>query len=379
MAKTSRAEIDRRLGAVREAAQANDVDAVVVSGSEYSGFEGAVRYLSGFRILHRYAYVVVPVEGDPAVVFPKEARWVGDHGETLLEEQVFAEYPGQWIAEQAREQNWERIGVAGLDYVMAVRDYRALVDGQAVIVPFDEQFDLARAVKSAEELVSVREGLRINEAGVEAVLCAYEPGKTEAELMGEAERLFTAAGCYRTTMDMILGGPEGAAYPEFKFPSAERRVRQDDLMLYGLEVAGPGGHWVEFSRPICAGEPSKETLAAMDAYHEYYEAAKATMKAGATAHDVHMAVSRGFHERGFQLGHVTGHSIGMTMIEHPRIGEGNETVLRENMVVSMHPHAITQDERACLYMQDTWLVTLDGGVPFSDVPLRIYDGSETAL
>ena len=157
--------------------------------------------------------MVVPLEGDPAVVFPKEARWVGDHGETWLEEQVFAEYPGQWIAEQAREQNWERIGVAGLDYVMPVRDYRALEDGQAVIVPFDEQFDLARAVKSDEELESVREGMRINEAGVEAVLRAYELGKTEAELMGEAERWFTAAGCYRTTMDMILGGPEGAAYP----------------------------------------------------------------------------------------------------------------------------------------------------------------------
>jgi Xaa-Pro aminopeptidase len=379
MAQTSQAEIGRRLGAVREAAQTNDVDAVVVAGSEYTGFEGAVRYLSGFRILHRYAYVVVPAEGDPAVVFPKEARWVGDHGETWLEEQVFAEHPGQWIAEQAREQNWERIGVAGLDFVMAVRDYRALEDGPAVIVPFDEQFDLARAVKSAEELESVREGMRINEAGVEAVLRAYEPGKTEAELMGEAERVFTAAGCYRTTMDMILGGPEGAAYPEFKFPSADRRLEQDDLMLYGLEVAGPGGHWVEFSRPICAGEPSKDTLGAMDAYHEYYEAAKATMKSGATAHDVHTAVSKGFHDRGFRLGHVIGHSIGMTMIEHPRIGEGNETVLRENMVVSMHPHAITQDERACLYMQDTWLVTPDGGVPFSDVPLKIYDGSEDRL
>ncbi len=117
----------------------------------------------------------------------------------------------------------------------------------------------------------------------------------------------------------------------------------------------------------------------MDAYHEYADAARKTMKAGATAHDVHRAVSKGFLERGFLLGHVTGHSIGMTMIEHPRIGEGNETELRENMVVSMHPHAITQDERACLYMQDTWLVTADGGVPFSDVPLRIYDGSEAAL
>jgi Xaa-Pro aminopeptidase len=378
MTDTPQAEIEQRYAAVRAAAEANEVDAVVVSGSEYTGFEGAVRYLSGFRILHRYAYVVVPVDGDPAVVFPREARWVGDHAEAWME-QAFAEHPGGWIADRARAEGWRRIGVSGLDYVMAVRDYRALADGPAEIVPFDEQFDLARAVKSDAELASVREGMRINEAGVEAVLRAYEPGKTEAELMGEAERVFTAAGCYRTTMDMILAGPAGAARPEFKFPSAERRIGRDDLLLYGLEVAGPGGHWVEFSRPICAGEPSAETQSALEAYHEYYEAAKATMKAGSTAHDVHTAVSKGFHERGFQLGHVTGHSIGMTMIEHPRIGEGNDTVLRENMVVSMHPHAITQDERACLYMQDTWLVTAEGGVPFSDVPLRIYDGSETGL
>jgi Xaa-Pro aminopeptidase len=379
MTQTTQGEINRRYAAVREAAHAEGVDAVVVSGSEYTGFEGAVRYLSGFRILHRYAYVVLPVDGDPAVVFPREARWVGDHGEAWTREQVFAEHPGGWIADCARDQGWRRIGVYGLDYAMPVRDYRALADGPAEIVPFDERFDLARAVKSDQEIESVREGMRINEAGVDAVLRAYELGKTEAELMGEAEKVFTAAGCYRTTMDMILGGPEGAAWPEFKFPSAERRLERDDLLLYGLEVAGPGGHWVEFSRPICAGQPSKDTLAAMDAYHEYAEAARATMKAGATAHDVHRAVSKGFVDRGFSLGHVTGHSIGMTMIEHPRIGEGNETELRANMVVSMHPHAITADERTCLYMQDTWLVTAAGGVPFSDVPLRIYDGSETAL
>jgi Xaa-Pro aminopeptidase len=375
---TTQAEIEQRYANVRDVAQAAGVDAVVVSGSEYTGFEGAVRYLSGFRILHRYAYVVVPVDGDPAVVFPREARWVGDHGEAWME-QVFAEHPGAWIADQARAHGWRRLGVSGLDYVMAVRDYRALADGPGEVVPFDEQFDLARAVKSEAELESVREAMRINEAGVEAVLRAYEVGKTEAELMGEAERVFTAAGSYRTTMDMILGGPEGAAYPEFKFPSSERRIERDDLMLYGLEITGPGGHWVEFSRPICAGQPSAETLAAMDAYHEYAAAARATMKAGATAHDVHVAVSKGFLDRDFTLGHVTGHSIGMTMIEHPRIGEGNETVLRENMVVSMHPHAITADERACLYMQDTWLVTAEGGVPFSNVPLRVYDGSEPTL
>jgi Xaa-Pro aminopeptidase len=374
--RESRAEIERRYASIRQAAARDGLDAVLVCGNEYTGYEGAVRYVSGFRILHRYAYVLIPLDGEPTVVFPREARWVGDHGETWLEDKVFAEHPGEWLRERARDRGYRRLGVYGLDFVMAVRDYAALAGGPVEVVGWDQGFDLARAVKSEEELASVRESMRINEAGVWTVIGAYAPGKTEAELMAEAERVFTAAGCYRTTMDMILAGPDGSARPEFTFPSAERRIERDDLIVYGLEIAGPGGHWVELSRPTCAGTPSRETLAALDAYHEYVQAARETMRPGKTAHDVHRAVSKGFLQRGFTLGHVTGHSIGMTMIEHPRVGEGNEVELRENMVLSMHPHAISADERACLYMQDTWLVTKDGGVPFSQVPVRIFSGGE---
>jgi Xaa-Pro aminopeptidase len=115
----------------------------------------------------------------------------------------------------------------------------------------------------------------------------------------------------------------------------------------------------------------------LEAYEEYYEAAGTAMRPGASAHDVHRAVSKGFAERGYRLGHVTGHSIGMTMIEFPKIGEGVETELAENMVFSMHPHAISQDGKACLYMQDTWLVTGGGGEPLAGLPMRIFDGAET--
>ncbi len=369
---TSKAEIERRYAAVRGAAAEAGLDAVVVAGSEYTGFEGAVRYLSGFRILHRFAYVVLPLEGEPSIVFPREARWVGDHSETWIDDVVFADHPGEWL----RDRGFRRVGVYGLDYVMTVRDYQALAQGAAEIVPFDREFDLARAVKSEEELESVREGLRINEEGFWAVLEAYREGGTEADLMAAAERIFTARGTYRTTMDMVLTGGGGSAGPEFKFPSHERLVERDDLLLYGLEVAGPGGHWVEFSRPICGGTPSAATRSAMEAYEEYAVAARETMREGRTAHEVHRAVSKPFLDRGFTLGHVTGHSIGMTMIEFPRIGESNQLPLRSNMVVSMHPHAITPDERSCLYMQDTWLVTPEGGVCLSEVPMRIFTGSE---
>jgi Xaa-Pro dipeptidase len=67
----------------------------------------------------------------------------------------------------------------------------------------------------------------------------------------------------------------------------------------------------------------------------------------------------------------------MTMIEHPKIGEGVETELAENMVFSMHPHAITPDGRGCLYMQETWLVGPDGGEPLSGLPMRVYAADET--
>jgi Xaa-Pro dipeptidase len=109
-----------------------------------------------------------------------------------------------------------------------------------------------------------------------------------------------------------------------------------------------------------------------EAYQEYFEAAKGALRPGASAHDVHRAVSKGFLDRGYHLGHVTGHSIGMTMIEFPKIGEGVETELEPNMVFSMHPHVISEDGRECLYMQDTWLVTEDGGEPLAGLPMQIY-------
>jgi Xaa-Pro dipeptidase len=363
------AELDRRFANVRAAMAARDLDALIVSGSEYTGFEGSVTYLSGFQIVHRYAYVVVPADGDPVIVFPSEARYVGEHATARLE-QVFVDRPGAHIAERARSSAWKRIGVYGLDYIMSVRDYSAL-DGLE-LVAFDVEFDLARAVKSDAELESVRESVRINEEGFEVFFEHYAADKSAAQVMAAAEDFFVGEGCGRLTMNMVLTGPNGKALPEFKI--ARKGELLGDFVLPSLEVAGPGMHWVEVSRGVASrdGIWSGPTQQMMDAYTEYFEIARTAMRAGATAHDVHRAVSKGFLDRGFALGHVTGHSIGMTMIEHPKIGEGVDTELASNMVFSMHPHAIAPDGEDCLYMQDTWLVTPEGGVPLSRLPMRIH-------
>ena len=363
------AELDRRFANMRAAMGEHGLDALVVSGNEYSGFEGAVTYMSGFQIVHRYAYVVLPADGEPFIVFPTEARYVGEHATTPLE-QVFHPRPGTYIADHARGAGWRRVGVYGLDYIMTVRDYQAL--GGLDLVPFDVEFDLARAVKSEAELVSVRDSVRINKRGFEIWHEAYAPGKTAAEVMAAAEEWFISEGCGRLTMNMVLTGTDTYARPEFKIARSEEVL--GGFVLPSLEVAGPGMHWVEVSRAVRAAssEPTDETKRMMEAYSEYYDAARVAMRAGATCHDVHTAVSKGFHDRGYHLGHVTGHSIGMTMIEFPKVGEGSEVELQENMVLSMHPHAIAADGEGCLYMQDTWLVTPGGGVPLADLAMEIW-------
>ncbi|MEE9184931.1 MAG: M24 family metallopeptidase [Acidimicrobiia bacterium] len=369
-------EIERRYARIRETLAAQGIDALAVAGTEYTGFEGAIRWVSGFRMVHRYAYGLIPVEGDPVVIFPAEARWVGEHGESWIEEQVFADTPGAWIRELAEQRGWKRLALYGYNFATPVRDFVALTSGDLEIVDYDVEFDLLRAVKSEEELALVRHSFELNERGFWKVLEAYEPGKTEAAILAPAEELFVRSGTTRTTQNMVLSGRDGNAGPEFKHPNPVRPVEPTDLLLYSVEIAGPTGYWAEFARPICQAGLSARTQQIMEAYQECFERARNSLKAGTTAHDVHMRVFGAFAGLDVKAGHVTGHSIDMIMVAHPRIGEGVETVLEENMIISIHPHVVTMDDENCLYMQETFRVTATGGEQLSSVPIVAFDGSE---
>ena len=315
--------------------------------------------MSGFTIVHRYAYVLLPLEGEPTIVFPAEARYVGEHGDSWIEEQVFADRPGEWLADRLRG---KRVGVYGLDYVMTVRDHAALA-ASTDLVPWDVQFDHARAVKSEAELESVRDSVRINTDGFHAFRDAYAPGQDRRRGDGARREALRRARLRAADHEHGAGRRRVRA-------RAQRHRRSATSASPRSRSPGPAATGSR-SRARSARRPPR-CARMLEAYEEYYEAAKEALRPGATAHDVHRAVSKGFTDRGYHLGHVTGHSIGMTMIEFPKIGEGVETELAENMVFSMHPHAIAEDGRECLYMQDTWLVTADGGEPLAGLELKIY-------
>jgi Xaa-Pro dipeptidase len=371
----SKNEIARRYKNIRTAMQLENLDALIVCGSQYAGFEGAIAYVSGFEIVHRYVYALIPLDGEPTLVFPREARWIGDKGKPWVREHVWPDLPGEWLGDRCREKNWKRVGVHGLNFVMAVRDYRELGKAPIELVPFDTQFDLTRAVKSEEELAEVRDAMDIIVDGFWALVAAYEPGKTEAEIMAPAVERFFARGAGPRMMNILLSGSHGEAEAFFKVPST-RRVAADDLLLYSLEITGVGGYWVEFSRPLIKGKLSPRSQKMADAYPESLEIARKLMRDGELASNVHRAVSDHFAKHGFALGHLSGHSIGATMIEYPAIGAKCDAVLKENMIFSFHPQVVDQDGKVCLYTQDTYRIGRTEGECLADVPWKFYTGAE---
>src|SRR5467141_4665700 len=126
-----------------------------------------------------------------------------------------------------------------MDFIMAVRDYRELQGHAFELVPFDFHFDMARAVKSEEELAGFRDSMDIILDGFQALLAAYEPGKTEAEIMAPAVERFFARGAGPRMMNIVLSGAHGQAEAHFKVPG-QRAVAGDDLLLYSLEITGAG-------------------------------------------------------------------------------------------------------------------------------------------
>jgi Xaa-Pro dipeptidase len=372
---SSQAEIERRYHNLRAAMERDHVDALIVCGNQYAGFEGAVRYVSGFEIVHRYVYVLLPLTGEPVLVFPKEARWIGDKKKPWVREQVWPEVPGEWIRDQARDRGWKRIAVYGFDLVMAVRDYRALAAGSFELVPWDLQFDMARAIKSDEEMAAMRDSVDIVIDGFWELVEAFDAGKTEAEIMAPAVDRYFARGAGPRMMNIVLSGSGGEAEASFKVPG-HRVVQCDDLMLYSLEITGAEGYWVEFSRALIRGKLSPRTAVMAEAYPIAMEAGRRLLREGELASNVHRAVADTLAEFGLKLGHLSGHAIGATMLELPNIGAGWDVELREGMTFSLHPQVVDHGGEVCLYTQDTYRVGKTEGESLTDVPWRFYEGGE---
>ena len=125
--------------------------------------------------------------------------------------------------------------------------------------------------------------------------------------------------------------------------------------------ASRDGYWSTGARMLVLGDPDDRQRAAYATLVELREAARAHLRPGVTAAEVHAAVSEAATTAGAKL--VTelpvGHWVGVTPRERPYLSAGDQTVLAPSMVLVVSPTIIGPDGELMMG-KDTFVITDSG-------------------
>ena len=187
----------------------------------------------------------------------------------------------------------------------------------------------ARAVKDRDEIDAIRRAVEIADVGQVAARADLAPDITELELWTSVRgAMETAAGGRLPVLADFVTGPRTA---DIGGPPGERRVEPDDLLLVDL-VPRVGAYWGDSCATVALGEAPDAVREAHGHVLEALDAAKAAVRPGARAGGVDTAT-----RNVVDYPHHTGHGVGLTPHEQPRIVPGSDHVLEPGMVIALEP------------------------------------------
>lgn len=118
------------------------------------------------------------------------------------------------------------------------------------LVDAQEPVEMARCIKSDEEMKCVRASLRATEAGVAELRDAIRPGLTEAELWSVLHRSVIAANADYCETRLLNSGSR--TNPWFQETSS-KVIAPNELIALDTDVVGCHGYYSDFSRTFHAG------------------------------------------------------------------------------------------------------------------------------
>ena len=143
----------------------------------------------------------------------------------------------------------------------------ALAGAGIRLVDAQEPVEMARAVKSSEEMKCVNASLRATERAVAELRAAIRPGLTEAELWSVLHRSIIAQnGDYVETRLLNSGERTNPWFQE----TGDRVIGENELIALDTDVVGCHGYYSDFSRTFHSG-PGRPTRAQRDLYRVAHE------------------------------------------------------------------------------------------------------------
>ncbi|MBY6068700.1 Xaa-Pro peptidase family protein [Leisingera aquaemixtae] len=336
--------------------------------------EPEVRYFSGFHTLFwqsptRPWFLFVPPAGKPIAIIPEigadlmRRTWIEDirtwsapapqdDGISLLTE-LLSPIAGRGgsIGLMKGHETSLRMPLGDYERLMAglpglkVADATPLVRG-------------LRMVKSAAEIEKLAHICGIGSRTFAQVPQIAHEGLPFEDLFRAFRREALAQGA--DDVPYLVGGADQGGYSDVISPPTTRPLQAGDIVMLDTGATWDG-YFCDFDRNFAIGRADDLSRRAYDVLWRATEAGIAAAKPGATCRDLFQAMQSVIAEMDDQGGDVgrLGHGLGMQLTEWPSHAAFDETVIEENMVLTLEPSLGYGDGRIMVH-EENIVVRADG-------------------
>ena len=352
-----RAEYEARLEAANRAMHANNLDAILLAS------EAEVRYFTGFRTQFwqsptRPWFVILRRDQTPLAIIP-------EIGAELMARSDIAEIEA-WPAPRPHDDglsllkdrlaNCQRLGVLmghETTFRMPLNDVFEL--RAALPAEWIDATDIIRdlrMVKSDREIAYIRQICGTASQGFARVPEIANAGQSLSSVFREFKRMLLELGA--DDVPYLVGGVDHPSYDDVISPPDDRPLSNGHILMLDTG-ATLNGYFCDFDRNYAVGTP---TASAQSAYAKLYDATNAAIEVarpGVRACDLFAAMAKSMDTQNSDVGRF-GHGLGMQLTEWPSLAAWDETIIRENMVLTLEP-SIDVDGGGIMVTEENILIT----------------------
>ncbi|MXZ80803.1 MAG: aminopeptidase P family protein [Gammaproteobacteria bacterium] len=227
-----------------------------------------------------------------------------------------------------------------------------------------EVMELARAIKSDEELILMQKSIDVCEEGILSMRKALEPGITENALWAKLHETNISMGGEWIETRLLSSGPR--TFPWFR-ESSMRVIREGDMVSFDTDLIGLYGYCADMSRSwVCGDRPTDEQRRIYAYAYEQIQHNVAMLKPGMTFHEASRAAWTIPEEFSMNKYSSLIHGIGLAD-EYPGIKHidklethGYEGVIEENMTLCIESYIGSERSGEGVKLEEQVVITRDG-------------------
>jgi Xaa-Pro aminopeptidase len=223
-----------------------------------------------------------------------------------------------------------------------------------------------RIVKDAAELRILRHASTIVSVGQRTFREAAEPGLSEIELFSQIHAAMEQAAGQRVPVFVDL--MSGERVVEVGRPPTDRIIENDELVLCDL-LARVNGYWANSCTTISVGHADEAAHHLHDTCLRAMDVGIKAAEPGISAGHLDALIRNEMAEAGYSFPHHSGHGVGVSFHEEPRIVPAATILLKPGMVITLEPAGFSS--RIGARFEHTLEITESGARVLTDYDLTL--------